>query len=261
MPYLQPRSFPLFLHSTLLATLAFNLIFFLQELFLVWPKALVPGLRPTLFHNNHDWQGENPVAELLQGTGALAIFAVGLASLLVLRRRGGGSATLRLLLIWTAFSGLYQSLPQVVLGALVPMNDVGRAMTWFGLNDGMKLAAAMLAVLAMVVAGRALARLYLGFVPEAKAGPGIFHLATLPALVAILLILPFRMPGDPLQVALVPVIMNGAGAIFAQLGAIGRPRPGPAPAGPLLPAIWPVGALLAVLAVFQLVLRPGIAFY
>jgi hypothetical protein len=56
----------------LLYTLAFNLTFFIQELFLVVPKALTPGLRPTLFHNNHLWQGEHPLASLFQGTGALA---------------------------------------------------------------------------------------------------------------------------------------------------------------------------------------------
>ena len=36
--------------SALLYTLAFNLTFFIQELFLVLPKALTPGVRPTLFH-------------------------------------------------------------------------------------------------------------------------------------------------------------------------------------------------------------------
>ncbi|MDQ8756947.1 hypothetical protein RCO27_11985 [Sphingosinicella sp. LHD-64] len=257
----QTRWPALTLHSTLLATLAFNLVFFLQELFLVWPKALTPGLRPTLFHNNHDWAGSNPLAELLQGTGASAILATGLALLLLLRRHGGGSAALRLLLIWIAFSGLYQSLPQVVLGAFVPMNDVGRAMTYLGMSETAKLFAAAAAVIAMILIGRALVPLYLGFAPEAKPGSGAFRLATLPALVAILLILPFRVPGDPLQVALVPVIMNVTGAIFVQLGAIGRPRPGPAPGGPLLPVIWPVGALLAVLAVFQIVLRPGVDFF
>ncbi|MEO6104330.1 MAG: hypothetical protein ABIP44_11945, partial [Pseudoxanthomonas sp.] len=58
--------------STLLYVVAFNLVFFVQELFLVLPKAFTPGLRPTLFHNNHLWQGEHALASLFQGTGALA---------------------------------------------------------------------------------------------------------------------------------------------------------------------------------------------
>jgi hypothetical protein len=59
--------------SALLYTLAFNLTFFIQELFLVLPKALTPGVRATLFHNSHSWEGENPLTSLFQGTGALAI--------------------------------------------------------------------------------------------------------------------------------------------------------------------------------------------
>lgn len=35
--------------SALLYALAFNLTFLIQELFLVLPKALLPGVRPTLF--------------------------------------------------------------------------------------------------------------------------------------------------------------------------------------------------------------------
>jgi hypothetical protein len=45
-----PWNWKLTVTSALLYTLAFNLIFFIQELFLVLPKALTPGLRPTLFH-------------------------------------------------------------------------------------------------------------------------------------------------------------------------------------------------------------------
>ncbi len=260
MPHALDMSRPrLVLHSTLLAVLAFNLVFFLQEIFLVLPKALVPGLNPTLFHNNHDWAGSDPVAELLQGTGALAILAVALASLMALRRAGGG-ATLRLLIVWIAFSGCYQALPQVVIGAFVPFNDVGRAMTWFGLSDHARLVAAAVAVLAMMLAGRRLASLFRGFAPDGGAGRTIFLLATLPALVAIPLILPFRVPGSIDQVALVPVIMNGAGALFVQLGVIGA-RPGPGPAAPLSPVVRTLAALAIVLAVFQLLLRPGIDFF
>lgn len=245
----------LFLHSTLLAVLAFNLVFFLQEVFLVLPKALVPGLNPTLFHNNHNWSGSDPIAELLQGTGALAILIAALASLALLRRVGGGTA--RLLLLWIAFSGFYQALPQVVIGALVPMNDVGRAMTWLGLGSEAKGVAALFAVLVMMLVGRMLARLFLGFAPDGKPGRTVLLLATLPALLAIPLILPFRVPGSLDQVVLVPVIMQGAGALFVQLGAM-RAQPAPGPQGPPSPAIWTLAALALVLGVFHLVLRPGI---
>lgn len=61
-------SLPLILNSAVVYALSYNLIFFIQELFLVVPKALTSGLRPTLFHNNHTWSGDNPVAALLQGT-------------------------------------------------------------------------------------------------------------------------------------------------------------------------------------------------
>src|SRR6202046_1653027 len=95
--------------SALLYALACNLTFFIQELFLVLPKALTPGLRPTLFHNNHTWQGDNPLANLLQGTGALAILLSGLVCAVLLRRGPGRSLTLRLFLIWMSYNGIFQS--------------------------------------------------------------------------------------------------------------------------------------------------------
>ena len=78
-PHRRPRGIGgCSLQSGLLYTLAFNLTFFIQELFLVVPKALTPGLRPTLYHNNHNWEGDHPLERLFQGTGALAIFLTGL---------------------------------------------------------------------------------------------------------------------------------------------------------------------------------------
>jgi hypothetical protein len=87
------------IRSTLLYTLAFNLTFFIQELFLVLPKAFTPGLRPTLFHNNHRWEGEHPLASLFQGTGALATSVTAVICLWLLRRGTGRSANTRLFLI------------------------------------------------------------------------------------------------------------------------------------------------------------------
>lgn len=255
-----PSELRLPVHSTLLATLAFNLVFFVQELFLVLPKALTPGLQPTLYHNNHGWTGDHPLAALWQGTGAVAAIILALVMLTLARRRARGSATVRLLMVWVAFSGFFQALPQAVIGAFVPANDVGMAMDWFGLGQTAKYVVAMVAVAAMVWAGRVLARHFHGFLPGVRSGLAIFYVATLPALAAILLILPFRVPGEIVQVAIVPVIMNGAGAFFVQLGAIGRRSSQSAPPGFLKSDLWPLGWLLAVLAVFQILLRPGIPF-
>ncbi len=59
-------------HSTLAYVLAFNLTFFIQDLFLVLPKALVPGLSPTWFHNNHRWAGVAPIADLFGDGDAMS---------------------------------------------------------------------------------------------------------------------------------------------------------------------------------------------
>jgi len=125
--------------SALLYAVAFNLIFFVQELFLVLPKALTAGLRPILFHNNHTWAGGNPLARLFQGTGALAIFATGVICALLLKHRPSRSPSLRLFLIWMAYNGFLQSLPQVVIGSIEPENDVGMAMDYLHLGAAAKI--------------------------------------------------------------------------------------------------------------------------
>lgn len=255
------RGARVWLDSWLLAALAFNLIFFLQELFLVLPKALVPGLHPILFHNNHDWSGSDPIAELLQGTGALAILLFGLAALLSLRRWSGGSATLRLGLAWFAFNGLFQSLPQLVIGAFIPANDVARALAWLGFGQTGRTLMAVLAIFAMALAGRALVPAFRAFAPELRPVPLVLKLVTLPGLAAIPLIWLFRVPGGAQQVALVPVLMTVSGLIFVSLGALWAKPPGPSPRTGFASPLWSVALLLLLLLFFQLILRPGIPFF
>ena len=118
------------LMSALLYVFAFNLTFFIQELFLVLPKALTPGLRPTLFHNNHRWEGEHPLASLFQGTGALATLLAGGVCAWLLWRGAGKSAAARLFLFWMAYSGIFMALPQVAIGAVSTQSDLGMAMAY-----------------------------------------------------------------------------------------------------------------------------------
>jgi hypothetical protein len=254
--------------SWLLYVLTFNLVFFLQELFLVLPKALTPGLYPTLFHNNHTWTGQNPLQDLLQGTGALTIFLLGTLFASVLPKSFGTSKTWRLFLFWMAYQGLFQSLAQVVIGALIPSNDVGMAMNYLQLNDAGKVGAAILAFGTMAAVG-----LWLGphLLPLASAPSQVdsqrkragflLRTATLPAIAGILLIVPFRMPRNVVELVLWPVIVAVAGTTWLQLSAWRVPQvPYSSPQKPSS-ILMPLLAVIMLLLIFQLVLRPGVRFY
>ena len=254
--------------SALLYTLAFNLTFFLQELFLVLPKALTPGLRPTLFHNNHTWDGDNPLAALFQGTGALAILVSGIVCALLLRRGVGRSVTARLFLAWMAYCGCFMALPQVVVGALSSGSDVGMAMDYLHLDAIVKTTLALLALVAIPPLALWLVRPLLGLADDAAQVASVgararfmFQIATLPALVAILMIIPFRVPREPVEVVMVPLVVSVIGIAWIQAGAwrIEASRT----AGILRTGsiAYPLGAVLFVLLVFQVLLRPGIRFY
>jgi len=255
----------LVLRSALLYTLAFNLTFFLQELFLVLPKALTPGLKPTLFHNNHTWQGDSPWVGLLQGSGALAIFVSGVLCALLVRRCAARSRSLRLFLTWMAYCGLFQSLPQVMIGSVNPLNDVGMALHFLQLGALARGTAALVALLLMPLAAWCLTRDFLETATQPLAGPRarmayVFQVATLPALLAVPLIVLFRIPRELIEVLAVPAVVSVIGTVWVQAcawreTAVRSPREAQPPLGYL------VAAAIALLLVFQLVLRRGIAFY
>lgn len=254
--------------SALLYTLAFNLIFFIQEIFLVLPKAALPGVRPTLFHNNHAWEGEHPLTGLFQGTGALATFLVGLVCLWMLRRGAGRSVPIRLLLVWVAYCGLFMALPQVVIGALNPGNDVGMAMDYLQLSATVKAVAALVALITMPILALSLSRPLLSLADHQNAISSagartrfVFQIATLPTLIGIALILPFRIPREPIEVVLLPVLVTVIGIAWIQAGAWCMRTVQATGNTSILRIGVPIGALVMLLLVFQFVLRPGIGFF
>ncbi len=254
--------------SALLYALAFNLIFFIQELFLVLPKALTPGLHPTLFHNNHRWEGNNPLASLLQGTGALAIFATGVICAFLVKRRVGSTTTARLFLIWMACNGFLQSLPQVVVGSVEPRNDVGMAMDYLRFGAPAKTAAALAALIAIAAVALWLRGPLLslaqnaGEIADGRARTRfMFRAATLPATAAILLIIPFRVPRNWIEVVAVPVVVTAVGIAWIQAGAWAVTDVKASGNLGSTSIIYASSALLILLLIFQFVLRPGIRFY
>jgi hypothetical protein len=255
--------------SALLYTLAFNLTFFIQELFLVLPKALTPGLRPTLFHNNHTWQGDNALAALFQGTGALAILLSGTASALTLARSTSRSMAARLFQFWMAYSGLFMALPQVVIGAISSQSDVGMAMNYLGLGTSLKTALALAALAAIPLVALRMRYPVLELAEKAQhveSAKGrsrfLFGVVTVPALLALPMIVAFRVPREWIEVAAVPAVVSLIGVSWIQAGAWWRLdalRTGRA--GPVRSIAWPLAAVVGLLLIFQLLLRPGVRFY
>jgi len=267
-PTMARRNWKLASASALIYTLAFNLVFFIQELFLVLPKAFTPGLRPTLFHNNHSWDGDSPLVKLFQGTGALATLVTASVCTMLLQRGWGRTSTSRLFLIWLAYNGFFQSLPQVIIGAFIPANDVGMAMDYFGLSTTAKKTAAIVAGIAMPLIAVALTRPLLSLAEDpAETGSGsarsgfIFRTATLPAVVAVALIIPFRVPRNWIEVVMVPVVVTCIGIIWMQSGAWLIRNVSASGDSRNMSVVRLAGAVVVLLLVFQLVLRPGIPFY
>lgn len=246
--------------STLAFALAYNLTFLVQELGLVIPKAFTPGLKPTLFHNNHNWTGHHPLENLFQGTGALATVLVGLGCAAWVTLRPPRSDGVRLFAIWMALLGVLSALPQVLIGTVIPQNDVGRAMDFFGMAPAAKLAASVLAVVAMAAACRWAAARFLAL-GRTSAGVGfMLWTAALPALAAVILIVPFRVPGAPIEILLPPGVAAVTAALWLQAWSW-FVRPAGPPTADALPPMTLAAALALLLAVFHISLRPGVPFY
>ncbi len=245
--------------STLICTLAFNLTFFWQELWLVIAKALTPGLHPTLYHNNHAWSGASQYVDLLQGTGALATLVSGLFSMLLLYRSRPRGALFEMLLFWLAYQGLFQALTQVVIGAFMPANDVGMAMAYLKIGR-LNVVVAAIGVLAIAAAGAGLARMF----PIRHPSPNLqsrdaLYYAVFPAFLSVLFTIPFRVPRNAMEVVLLPLLIAfvGSGWMLAMDTSTTGTSRQPITQAPLK---IPLAALCALLLFFQLVLRRGISF-
>lgn len=253
-------------HSLLLCTLAYNLTFFLQELFLVLPKAFTPGVSPILYHNNHTWTGANPLARLFQGTGALAIFLCGLACAAWLRRSRSGPAG-RLFLLWMVYHGVLQALPQVIAGSL-GQGDVGMAIAYLRWSEPVRMLAAFAALGGIVFTGCWLTAPLLRLAPAPTALATardrtrfMANIATVPAMLSLPLIFLYRVPREAVEVLLPPVVVMVLGCSWLQANA-GRVTTAKPEGAAGLGSPWPaLVACATVLAFFQLVLRPGVKFF
>jgi hypothetical protein len=165
-----------------------------------------------------------------------------------------------------AFNGLFQSLPQFVVGAFEPGNDMGRAYDYLAIGTSGEAALALMALAAMPLAGRWLAPAFLrtswraSQVETSRQRAGYsWRIAGLPCLAAIPLVILYRVPREPIEVLASPILVPLFGFGWLLLMSFrAKTQPGwPGPPGRLVPLQI---ACIILLAIFQLVLRPGITF-
>ena len=160
-----------------------------------------------------------------------------------------------------AFQGLFQALAQLEIGTVLSGNDVGRALAYLGATGLERKLLRGAGFLAMALAGWGLAaRLPPALAPAAALGQRAFAGSLLlTALGCVLLSVPLREPRELVEVVLIPIVVNVMGVGWVVFGASrGRVREAGGGAAPALAG--PAAALLALLLVFQLVLRPGVHF-
>jgi hypothetical protein len=160
----------------------------------------------------------------------------------------------------------------VVIGSVEAENDVGMAMAYLHFNVPAKASAALLALIAIAVAALSLRRPLLslaenrGEISDGRTRTKfMFRVATLPALAAVPLIIPFRLPRNWVEVAAVPIVVTVIGIAWMQAGAwaVHDAKASVALGSDTKAKLigYALGALLMLLLIFQLVLRPGVRFY
>ena len=255
--------FALIINSAMLYALAFNIIFFIQELFLALGKRWL-GLKAVLYHNNHNWYGEHPMDDLAQGYGAVAIFITALICLIIARSMKGSRHWMHLLVLWMAFQGFAQSIPQFITAFMAPDTDTGQAFTYLGLGQTSGWIISIAGIIAMLVIGALFTKYFLQLAPSSfvteNAGSRFGYLSRitlLASVIGIILIIPFRIM--PWERASAPVFVTlfSIPMVFAHAWKI----------KPLVPVdndvnkkilIKPLILLVAMLLIFQLILAKGI---
>jgi len=253
------------INSAVLYALAYNLIFFVQELFLAWGKYML-GLRAYLYHNNHGWEGTHEMTSLMQGFGALAIFITGIVFLVLLFWIRRSSKWYALFVFWMAYHGLIQSLRQISSGVVAPSTDVGQAMGYLGVSFNQGLFLSTLSILFMVVVCMGLSKKLMEYAPQeeminhpVKQFRFIFRAAILPAIMGTLLIVPFRLPPWSQVIGPIMIMLIGIPWILAFSWRINSVSQKGNRVNFKI-AVFPLVTLIILLGIFQLILARGIVF-
>lgn len=254
------------INSAVMYALAFNVIFFLQELFLVIGKKSL-GLEAYMSHNDHNWSGDHPMATLMQGSGALAIFIIGLLCLGIFQVLRKSQGIWKLLFLWLAFQGLIQSIPQVAVAYFDPNTDVGQALVgYLQLGQPTLMILTFLSILSTALLSIWFSTPLLEFAPVSFNFDNprakfkyLGFIAFGAGLLGSLLVVPFRIP--PLTQAITPFIVFAFSVPWVWASGTLNKQANPRSNRINDQIYWgPIALLVLLFIFFRLVLAPGINF-
>ena len=259
------NSLRLIVNSAVLYALSYNIIYFIQELFLALGKQWI-GLTAYLYHNNHNWEGSDPRDQLMQGSGALAIFILGISLLFVYWRMRDSRSWWTLFLLWLTHHALIQSLPQVFTAPMDPGGDTGQAMVYLNMPHSVNITLAALSILATIWLSYLFSKYFLALGREGqnfdhpfKRYRTVWQTAVLPAILGTILLFPYRIPPVDRYTMTYMLLLISIPSVFAFAWTGKAPKTiGNEAYSKIL--ILPIVLSILVLLFFQIVLRPGVVF-
>lgn len=261
MQHIKDASAITVINMAVLFSLGFNIVFFVQELFLALGKRWL-GLTAYLFHNNHNWDGSHPKESLAQGLGAVAIFIFAIV-LLPLLKFAKKSSWQYVFLLWLSFLGFAQSLPQFISAFVVKRTDTGQAFTYLQLSDTAGLLISLAGVFLMLWIAAKYSKMFLSLSGPAVAAsvPArfsfLFRFVFLAAILGSVLCIPYRIL--PWSRAILPfmVTLNVMPMVWAYGWKVRDVKTHENIIHDRILA-WPVLFALLMLLFFQLVLARGV---
>jgi hypothetical protein len=254
---------PVVINSAVLYALAFNIIFFIQELFLALGKKWL-GLKAYLYHNNHNWEGQHSMDQLAQGLGAAAIFICAVICLFIARRIRLSTHWLQLFFLWMAFQGFAQSLPQFMTASSAPDTDTGQAFSYLAISNSVGLAICVASIILMLLTGIAFSQYLLQLAPAANNTDHpsgrftyLFRIAVAAAIIGIVFIIPFRIMPWSRAAAPIFVTLLSVPMVWAHAWKIKDVVPINSNVNKKIFA-WPIILLITLLLIFQLILAKGV---
>ena len=256
---------PIIINSAVLYALAYNIIYFIQEVFLVLGKNWI-GLTSYLYHNNHNWVGEDPRDDLMQGLGALAIFILGVILLAWFFKIRKSQHWTSLFILWLAHHGLIQSLPQLSSVPIDRRSDTGQAITYLQLGETVDYMLSYASIIAIIGLAYGFSKWFMQFTPtQVSLDHGfsrfrsIFNIVLIPAVLGTLILFPYRIMPVDRYIMTVMLLLVCVPFTFAFSWLVKRVKPVPNEVNDRV-IIVPIALSVFVLMFFQLVLAPGVEF-